>query len=128
MDQPAGVHTWFKIAFFGQLIHGSPAFSIRLVAEAVLTVAFLAGSVLVLRRFGWGYAVYAIAVVLLPAIGTGDFQGMGRYLLASFPVFAAVGDWLAAPHRRTLQHSAVIVSAIALLPLTSLFGRGYYLT
>jgi hypothetical protein len=127
-DQPAGLHTWFKIGFFGHLVHGSPAFSIRLVAQAVLTLAFLLGSLLVLRRFGWGYATYALAIVLLPALGTGDFQGMGRYLLGCFPVFAAAGDWLAVPQRRTLQRSTVVVSAIALIALASLFGRSYYLT
>ena len=63
----------------------------------LLTVAFLLGSLLVLRRFGWGYAVYAFAIVPLPMLGTADFQGMGRYLLGCFPVFAAAGDWLAAP-------------------------------
>ena len=40
---------------------------------------------LVLRRFGWGYAVYSLAIVGIPLLGTGDFQGMGRYLLGGFP-------------------------------------------
>jgi hypothetical protein len=126
-DQAAGFRTWFKIAFFGQIVHGSPAFSVRLIAQAVLTLAFLLGSLLVLRRFGWGYAVYSLAIVAIPTLGTGDFIGMGRYLLPCFPVFAAVGDWLARPHREVLRRSTLVVSAIALVALASLFGRAYYL-
>jgi len=127
-NQPAGFHTWLKIGFFGHLVHDSPSFSLRLVVQALLTLAFLIGSVLVLRRLGWGYAVYSVAIVALPMLGTADFQGMGRYLLGCFPVFAVAGDWLAAPHRQMLRRGAVIVSAISLIALTSLFGRRYYLT
>ena len=127
-DQAAGLHTWLKIGFLGHLVHGSPSFSIRLVVQALLTVAFLLGSLLVFRRFGWGYGVYTLAIVALPMLGTGDFQGMGRYLLGCFPVFAAVGDWLAAPHREVLRRSTVLVSALTLVVLASLFGRSYYLT
>ncbi len=127
-DQPAGIRTWLKIGFFGHLVHDSPGFSIRLVAEALLTLGFLVGALLVLRRFGWGYAVYALAIVVIPLLGTGDFQGMGRYLLGCFPVFAAVGDWLAAPQRHLLRGGALIVSATGLIALTSLFARRYYLT
>jgi hypothetical protein len=127
-SQPAGLHTWFKIGFFGHLVHDSPGFSARLVAQALLTLAFLVGSLLVLRRFGWGYAVYAFAIVAFPMLGTGDFQGMGRYLLGCFPVFAAVGAWLAAPQRQSLRRGVVIVSATSLIALASLYGRRYYLT
>jgi hypothetical protein len=127
-NQPAGLHTWLKIGFFGHLVHGSPGFSVRLLAQALLTLAFLAGSLLVLRRFGWGYAVYALAIVALPMLGTGDFMGMGRYLLGAFPVFAAAGDWLAAPQRQALRRGVVIVSATSLIALASLYGRRYYLT
>jgi hypothetical protein len=127
-NQPAGLHTWLKIGFFGHLVHGSPGFTVRLVAQAVLTIGFLLASMLVLRRFGWGYAVYAFVIVAIPMLGTGDFQGMGRYLLACFPVFAALGDWLAAPGRDRLRSGAVVISAVSLVGLTSLFARRYYLT
>jgi hypothetical protein len=127
-DQGAGLHTWLKIGFFGHLVHGSPAYSIRLVAEAALTLAFLIAAYLVLRRFGWSYAAYSFAIVAIPMFGTGDFQGMGRYLLGCFPVFAAVGDWFAAPHREGVRRAAVIISAFTLVMLASLFGRSYYLT
>ena len=127
-DQGAGLHTWLKIGFLGHVVHDSPGFSVRLIAQAVLTLAFLVGSLLVLRRFGWGYAVYSFAIVALPMLGTADFQGMGRYLLGCFPLFAAAGDWLAQPQRQALRRGAVLVSALSLVALASLFGRGYYLT
>jgi hypothetical protein len=110
------------------MLHDSPGFPIRLLAQALLTLGFLVGALLVLRRFGWGYAVYALAIVVIPLLGTGDFQGMGRYLLGCFPVFAAAGDWLAGPHRQLLRRGALIVSATGLIALTSLFARRYYLT
>ncbi len=127
-DQGAGLHTWLKIGFFGHLVHGSPAYSVRLLAEAVLALAFLLGAYLVLRRFGWSYALYSLAIVAVPMFGTGDFQGMGRYILGCFPVFAAVGDWLATPRREVLRAATVFISFLALVMLASLFGRSYYLT
>jgi hypothetical protein len=127
-DQAAGFHTWFKIGFFGHVLHDSPSFSIRLILQAAFTLAFLAGALLVLRRFGWGYAVYTFGMVAIPLVGTGDFQGMGRYLLGCFPLFAAVGGWLSVPERAQLRRMTVLVSALALVVLASFFGRSYYLT
>jgi hypothetical protein len=127
-DQAAGPHTWLKINFVGHVLHDSPGFSVRLIAQGLLTVGFLLGALVVLRRLGWGYAVYAFAIVALPMLGTADFQGMGRYLLACFPVFAVAGDWLAAPHRQALRRAVVVISALSLVALASLFGRRYYLT
>jgi hypothetical protein len=127
-DQAAGPHTWLKINFVGHVLHDSPGFSVRLIAQGLLTVGFLLGALVVLRRLGWGYAVYAFAIVALPMLGTADFQGMGRYLLACFPVFAVAGDWLAASHRQALRRAVVVISALSLVALASLFGRRYYLT
>ncbi|HEY2813767.1 MAG TPA: hypothetical protein VGJ03_09920 [Acidimicrobiales bacterium] len=127
-DQAAGLHTWLKVGFFGHLVHDSPSFSLRLLSQALLSVGFIAGAYAVLRRFGWGYALYSLAMVGIPLIGTGDFQGMGRYLLGCFPVFAVGGEWLAAPERGRARTGTLVVSAIALVALASLFGRAYYLT
>jgi hypothetical protein len=125
-DQQAGPHTWFKVSFFGHLLHDQPTFSVRLVAQALFTLAFLVAVVFVVRRFGWGYGVYTLAMVGIPLIGTTDFQGMGRYLLGCFPVFAVAGEWLA--ERDRARRITVAVSALALVFMASLFGRGYYLT
>ena len=34
-------------------------------------------------------------VLAIPIIGTKDFMGTGRYVLAAFPVIAAAGEFLA---------------------------------
>ena len=81
-----------------------------------------------LRRFGWGYAVYAFAIVALPMLGTADFQGMGRYLLGAFPSLPPPVTGWPQPHRQALRRGAVLVSALSLVALASLFGRRYYLT
>ena len=125
-EQSAGPRTWFKIAFVGQLLRGDPVVATRLAVQAALTVGALLLVPLVVRRFGWGYAAFCLAVVALPAISTKDFQGMGRYLLAAFPLFAVAGDLL--DSRPRLRVAVVTVSAAGLVFLTSLSARGYYLT
>lgn len=127
-DQAAGPHTWFKVAFFGHVLHDAPSFSIRLVLQALLTLAFFVAIPLVARRFGWGYATYAFAVIAIPVIGTGDFQGLGRYLIAAFPVFALAADWLSRAGRERLLRATVAVSGVGMLVLASFFARGFYLT
>ncbi len=36
-----------------------------------------------------------MTLVVIPAVGSQDFQGMGRYLLGAFPAFAVLGSLLA---------------------------------
>jgi hypothetical protein len=77
------------------------------------------------RRFGWAYAVLTLGVVLLPLIGTKDFVGTGRYLLAAFPCAAVAGEWLdARPRTRVVVLAA---SGLTLAFLASAFARGHYL-
>ncbi len=125
-EQQAGPRTWLKVAFLGELLRGDRFVAVRLLVQALLTLGALALVPLVVRRFGWGYAVYCLAIVALPAISTKDFQGMGRYLLAAFPLFAVAGDLLDGRHR--VRAAVVAASAAGLVLATSLFARGYYLT
>jgi len=41
------------------------------------------------------YPAYALVVLAIPLIGTGDFLGTGRYVMVAFPVMAAGGHLLA---------------------------------
>ena len=126
-DQGAGPHTWLKVRFFEQLAHGDPWYASRLLAQAGLAVLFIAFVPSVVRRFGWGYGAYTITVLAIPLVGSGDFQGMGRYLLAAFPVFAAIGAALA-DRPRLVTYAITTSSATCLIALTFLFARGFYLT
>ena len=127
-DQAEGPHTWFKVGFFGQLLHGTDTgYRATLVVQALVTLVALVAVPLIARRFGAAYAGYTLLAVGLGAFATKDFMGMGRYMLAAFPVFALAGSLLATRTRR-LQ-TAVLVTAAALLALGTFgFARNWYLT
>ena len=95
-------------------------------AQGLLLVAALVATPWIIRRFGWAYGVYSAAVLAPAVLGSQDFQGSGRYLLAAFPLFALVGVGLAARPRLAVMVSGV--SVVMLVVLTSLFARGYYLS
>ena len=92
--------------------------------QGVLLLGAIALSPLVLKRLGWGYAVYVLAVLGIPLLGSKDFQGTGRYVLAAFPVFAVVGASLV--RRPALRVVWLGSSAVLLLVWTSFYARGYY--
>ncbi len=124
--QSQGAATWLKDGFIRAVHHRDILWWGRLLAQGVLGVAFIGASVAVFRRFGWGYGLYALLMALVPTMATGDFMGVGRYLLACFPTFAAAGAWLA-EHRRAAP-IALAASGLTLLTLTTFFARGVYLS
>jgi hypothetical protein len=122
--QPSGPRTWLKINFFRQ-VWEVPGFSLRLVAQLVVAVVFVSLLPTVLRRFGVGYAVLSLVLIVIPLVGSGDFQGTGRYLMAAFPIFAAAATVVT---ERDLMRKLVLGgSAVSLVVLTSLFATGTYL-
>ncbi len=125
-EQKAGPRTWLKVAFLGELVNGQRDVALRLLVQALFTLGALLLVPFVVRRFGWGYAAFSLAIVALPAISTKDFQGMGRYLLAAFPLFAVAGDLL--DGRSRARVAVMSVSMAGLVLATSLSARGYYLT
>ncbi|MGV8977985.1 MAG: hypothetical protein ACOH17_08065 [Cellulomonas sp.] len=122
-NQGVGPRTWFKVAYVELLLHG------RMRMFALLSVAAAACLCAVLmlrrvwRRLGWGYTAYAVVVLLISILGTKDFLGTGRYVLAVFPVMAAGGDFLATSRRRWLRPAALAASTVLLVVLTYYFGR-----
>ena len=87
---------------------------------------FLTAITAVWRRFGWGYAVYSLVIIVMPLVSTGDFQGVGRYLLGAFPVFAVGGALLEErPHWRW---PILAGSGALLVVFAALFATGRYLT
>jgi hypothetical protein len=125
-DQGSGPHTWFKVAFFGQLIKGNVGLSVTLAVQALLCLAAVLLLRRVWRRFGWGYLAFCAVVLAIPLLGTKDFMGTGRYLLAAFPVMAAAGDLVATSrHVRWLRPLVYTVFAAGLVAGTWLYARGY---
>ncbi len=128
-DQESGLRTWLKVRFFEDLA-GMPdrpvLGAVSYLAHPVLTVAGLALVPRVFRRFGYGYGVYALLMVLVPALSTKNFFGMARYLLAAFPIFAVAGELLA--ERPRLARAVYPVSALGLLVLTAAYSQGLYLS
>lgn len=125
--QPSSPRTWFKVDLLATLLRGED----RLYAYGCLLQALLAlGTLLVApaasRRFGRRYGAYLLVLVVLPAFGSQDFQGTGRYLLAAFPAFAVVGAHLA---ERPNRARVVLPASAALLVLgTAWFAHGLYLS
>jgi hypothetical protein len=79
------------------------------------------------RTFGWGYLCYSLVVLVIPLIGTKDFMGTGRYVLAAFPVLAVAGMMLAGSRRRAPTSAVLAVLAIGLVGASSLFAVGRFI-
>jgi hypothetical protein len=124
--QPSAPSTWFKSAFFRTLGTGEdPVYAVGLVVQGALALGVLALVPAIARRFGVRYAVYTAVLVALPLIGSKDFQGLGRYLIAAFPAFAVVGVWLGEDESR--PRVVLTVAGMLLVVATAAFSRGYYL-
>jgi hypothetical protein len=128
-DQESGLRTWLKFRFFEDLadLPDRPLLgALSYLAHPVLTVAALALVPQVFRRFGYGYGVYALLMVVVPALSTKNFFGMARYLLAAFPIFAVAGELLA--ERPKVARLVYPVFAVGLLTLTAAYSAGHYLS
>jgi len=121
-----GPHTWFKVAIYENWRNGGLT---QGVYAMLLHGAIAIGAILlipqVIRKFGWGYGIYCLLLIGIPAVSSKDFYGLGRYLLAAFPVLAVIGDWLAT--RPALFRCGVwSVSAALALLLSYSYARGVY--
>ena len=140
-DQGNGPRTWFKITWLQQIKnlprwtidwvqHGDDAtfqkvqYASTVILQGLFILGFLVLAVLVWKRLGWGYGLYSLTLLAIPLIGTKDFQGAGRYLMAAFPCFLVLATLLAA--RPVLKWAWWSISAVILLLWAFAFGRGYY--
>ena len=127
-QQGPGPSTWFKTEF----LHGLEMFSHRTqdlvpyLLHPITTLICLAFVPMVVKRFGWGYGVYVLLVIALPALSTKNFFGMGRYVLAAFPSFAAAALLLAT--RPKIRAAVVAVGGALMVAGASYFSRGFYLS
>jgi hypothetical protein len=101
-------------------------YTLTITLQAVLAVSVLALTPRIRRQFGFGYAVYCIALVAIPTLSTEDFMGTGRYLIAAFPAWASVGTWVAERPRR--RGAVLWCSAALMVAMAAAFSRSWYLT
>ncbi len=126
-DQAEGPHTWFKIGFGGQLLHGvDTGYRAGILVQAIITLVALVAVPFVARRLGAAYGAYTLLAIALAALATKDFQGMGRYMLGAFPLFALAGLLL---DERPKARVPVLAAAAVLLVVGAFgFARNWYLT
>lgn len=126
--QAPGPHTWLKVQLLDYLrLHPDSPYVWGLLLQGALAVAALTAVPAIGRRFGWGYATYVAAALVIALVGTKDFQGLGRYLLAAFPVFALLGERVA-QRPRPVPQLAVAGSGLALALGAAGFAHGLYLS
>ncbi len=123
-DQGSGPRVWFKVAFFGQMLRGNGPEVLRLLIPALLCLAVVLLLPRVQRRFGWGYAIYTGIAVAIPVLGTKDFMGSGRYLLAAFPAVAVVAE-IVEQWSRAARTALLTGSGVLLLAAAAGYGQGF---
>jgi hypothetical protein len=124
-NQGSGPYTWFKVVFFGTLVKGLWDNIALLVPQALACLVAVLLLRTVWRRFGWGYTAYAAVSLAIPIIGTKDFMGGGRYVLAVFPVVAAAAVVLTEGRRpRWLLPIVLAVLTAGLCVATVAFASG----
>ncbi len=124
-NQGSGPHTWFKIVFLGTLVKGPVENVLLLVPQALVSAAAVLLLYQVWRRLGWGYFTYSFVLLFIAIVGTKDFMGDGRYVMSTFPAFAAAGSLLADPRRRKIMVTVMAVSAIGLGVAAGFFAYGW---
>lgn len=125
--QGSGIVTWAKRDWIASVVRRpTELFTVGLVIQAALAALVLLCVPAIARRFGWRYGAYTALIVAIPAVGSQDFQGVGRYLVATFPFFGLVGAWLT--ERPTARRVLLPLSALGLLTFTALFANGRYLS
>ena len=126
-DQNPGPSVWLKHAWLTRLTH-LPESGLRYFGVVTLQGLLAIGLVLliprIVRRFGWAYGIYTLVLLAFPLLGSKDFQGLGRYALAAFPAFAALGEVLATHSR--LRVAWFTLSAIGLVVFCGSFARNGY--
>lgn len=126
--QGTGPKTWFKAVFLGTMVKGPFDVALRLFAQALMCLI----AVLLLRRvwrlFGWGYLAFSVVVLLIPLLGTKDFMGTGRYVMAAFPVIAAAGHVLANARPGWLRPVVLAAGFLGMLVVTWVFATGTSVT
>lgn len=126
-EQTPGWHSWLKVAWFKSMFpRVDPLVAIRLGGHAAVTIGCLVLSVVTFRRLGIGYGAYCLVCIGIPAFATKDFQGLGRYAIAAFPLFVTWATVLDARPRFRLAW--LVGSALCLVWFAIALGMGAYVS
>ncbi len=124
-DQPPGWHAWLKLYWFDTMFPKvDPAVGLRLGGHALVTVLALVLVIPTFKRLGVGYGLFTLLVVGIPAVSSKDFQGLGRYVIAAFPLFLTLA--LLLERRPVLRRGVFVVFALTLGALAIALGAGAY--
>lgn len=124
-DHLMGWRSWLKVSLWERLLFRTEELGTWLrVFHGVLALGALSLAYRTGRDFGWGYGLYVLVVVGIPALSSKDFHGLGRYALAAFPVFLTLARLLEG--RPRLRVAVWLVSAALLLELAYRFAGGLY--
>lgn len=102
-------HSWSYFAFAQELL-------LSMLALGALVWGWI-------KKYRPSYMVYATLAFIIPTL-TGTFSSMPRYILACFPLFIAVAEYLEA--RPKLRFVWYALSSILLILNTVLFIQGYW--
>lgn len=124
-DQAPGWESWLKVHWFKTMFpQVDPLIGLRLGGHALVTVLALALVVPTFKRLGVGYGVYTLLVVGIPAVSSKDFQGLGRYVIAAFPLFLTLA--MLVQERPRLRWALLVLFAVLLGALALALGAGGY--
>ncbi len=123
--QPPGWHSWLKVEWFKTMFpQVEPRIGLRLGGHALVTVLALIMVVPTFKRLGWGYGLFTLLIVGIPAVSSKDFQGLGRYVIAAFPLFLTTA--LLLTERPVLRKVVLATFAVLLGLLAIALGAGTY--
>ena len=124
-EQPPGWHSWLKLEWFKTMFpQVDPLIGLRLGGHALATVLALILVIPTFKKLGWGYGVYTALVIGIPAVSSKDFQGLGRYAIAAFPLFLTTA--LLVQERPRIRMGLLVVFAVILGLLAIAVGAGGY--
>lgn len=123
-EQSPGWAAWLKDEWFHQMHVGHWTVKLRLGAHAFVTLGALALVPAVFKRVGWGYGLYCLIVLALPALSSKDFQGMGRYAIAAFPVLVPLAKGL--DEWGGVRDLLLLLLAVGLAATAFVWGTGAY--
>jgi len=116
---------WRYLKIFATFNRSDPLFY-TIILEFATSVIFFILSIFVFFKHRLSYAFFNFACFILPTL-TGSFTSMPRYVLAGFPAFIIIGQWLSGI-KPIYKYTYLFISLVLNLLYLSLFVRGYWVS